>query len=286
MPHVSVHGFEAHFRDEGHGKPLVLGHSSTASSGQWRALVKRMSGQYRLMAPDHVGYGLTPTYPGVIPLAKLEVAIIEALLRLAAEPVHLVGHSYGGMVLARAAIRIPDRVRSLTLIEPTLFYLLAAFGLEGEHAEIAAVADRVARCIEAGDADAAGRGFIEYWVGPGGYDAMDPKLREAVRAGMPKVSIEFPTGFVPNGAEPDALKALRMPIQLIGGARTTTAARGIMKVLRRLFPNAVYREIAGGGHMCPVTHADAVNELIVEFVDRKTGRGRSDRTRLLANDGE
>jgi hypothetical protein len=43
-----------------------IAHSSTASSGQWQDLIKRMSGRYRLVAPDHIGYGRTAAYSGPV----------------------------------------------------------------------------------------------------------------------------------------------------------------------------------------------------------------------------
>ena len=191
MPQISVNGLDVYYRDEGRGIPLVLGHSSTGSSGQWRELIKRMSDRYRLVAPDHTGYGRTAAYLGDIPLMEQEIAIVDALVRFISQPVHLVGHSFGGSVLARAAVRMPEQVLSLTLVEPTLFYLLAPAGRASEHAEIKAVADRVIRYVDENNAAEAARGFIEYWVGPGAYDALDDRLREAVRAGMAKLRVEW-----------------------------------------------------------------------------------------------
>jgi pimeloyl-ACP methyl ester carboxylesterase len=39
------------------------------------------------------------------------------------EPIVLVGHSYGGLIAFDFALNHPDRIRSLILIEPPLFYL-------------------------------------------------------------------------------------------------------------------------------------------------------------------
>jgi hypothetical protein len=69
-------------------------------------------------------------------------------------------------VLTRAAVRMPGHVRSLTLIEPSLFYLLASAERVSEYAEIRAVADRVIRYVNENDTTEAARGFIDYWVGP------------------------------------------------------------------------------------------------------------------------
>jgi len=81
-----------------------------------------------------------------------EIEIIRRMIELAGAPVHLVGHSYGGSLMARMALMTPESVRSLTLIEPTLFYLLAPAGFRSEDEEIRAVADRVAHYVDAGDA--------------------------------------------------------------------------------------------------------------------------------------
>jgi pimeloyl-ACP methyl ester carboxylesterase len=128
MPQVSVHGVDVFYRDEGSGPTVILGHSSTASGGQWRSLIGRLSNRYRLLAPDHLGYGRTGPWPGELPLIEHEKAIIAALIDLVPNPVHLVGHSFGGAIMARVGADAPERVRSLTMIEPTLFHLLAPAG--------------------------------------------------------------------------------------------------------------------------------------------------------------
>jgi pimeloyl-ACP methyl ester carboxylesterase len=267
MPQISIKALEAFYRDEGRGIPVVLGHCSTGSSGQWREHFKRMTDRFRLVAPDHIGYGRTPLYRGEIPLVELEIAIVEAMLDLLAQPVHLVGHSYGGLLLARAAVRNPKRMRSLTLIEPTLFYLLGK-QRPLEHAEIKAVADRVIRYFDENDADEAARGFIDYWVRPGAYNGMSERARDSVRSGMVKLRIEWAIAFEPYGATIEALSALPMPIQLIEGSETTPAARAVMDILRELWPHTPYAKIDNAGHMSPVTHTEAVNEIIDKFVSR------------------
>jgi pimeloyl-ACP methyl ester carboxylesterase len=97
---------------------------------------------------------------------------------------------------------------------------------------------------------------------------MDDRLREAVRAGMAKLSVEWPAAFEPYGATAEAVSALEMRLQLIAGSRTTLAARAVMQELRSLCPWAAYAEIEGAGHIGPVTHAEAVNEIIDTFIGR------------------
>ena len=266
MPRVSVHGVDVFFRDEGQGESIVFGHCSTGSSGQWRVLIEQLVESHRLLAPDHLGYGRTGAYPGNLPLMDHEIAVIEALLSLTAGPAHFVGHSFGGSVLARAAVRMPQRVRSLTLIEPILFYLLEANGKHDEHAEIRAVADRVIRYVDAGDPEEAARGFLGYWSGPSGYEEMTDELQASVTKGMVKVRDEWGSAFEPCGAAIETLGELRIPIQLIAGTKTTAAAAAVMGILREIWPMAGYAEIPGAGHMAPVSHASLVNPIIEEFL--------------------
>jgi len=266
MPRVSVSGVDVFFRDEGQGEPVVLAHSSTASSGQWCALINALSDSYRLLAPDHLGYGRTGPYPGHLPLMDHEVAVIETLLRLAQTPAHFIGHSFGGSVLVRAAIRMPDRVQSLTLIEPILFYLLKDDEKLHEYAEIRAVADRVVRYVDAGDPEEAARGFINYWVGPGGYETMSEELQASIAKGMAKVRQEWKSAFEPHGATIEKLAEFNFPILLISGTKTTSAAAAVTGVLKRIWPTAKHAEIEGAGHMSPVSHASEVNRIIREFI--------------------
>jgi pimeloyl-ACP methyl ester carboxylesterase len=272
VPQMNVLGVEVFYRDEGIGPTIVLGHSSTASSGQWRALFARLQNRYRLIAPDHLGYGRTGAYPGGSSLVEYELAIIDGLLQGVSDRVHLVGHSYGGALMARTAVRAPSRVQSLTLIEPTLFYLLAATQRMAAHQEIFDQAQRVIRFVNAGNPEEAARGFIEYWVAAGAYDTMDERVRAPVTAGMAKLRDEWPTAFEAQGATLHALACLGMPIQLIAGGKTTAVAQGVIEVLRSIWPSAEYVEIASASHMLPVTHAERVNEVIERFLETHTDR--------------
>lgn len=266
MPQLPVNGLDVFYRDEGRGTPILLAHCSTGSGAQWKPLSGRLAPRFRLIAPDHIGYGRTGPYSGPPPVIDQEITIMMALLDVAGGPAHLIGHSYGGSILARVAVRAPERTRSLILIEPTLFHLLQQSGRIVEHAEIQAVADRVIQYVDAGDLPEAARGFIDYWTGPGVYERMDERLRPSIAQSMPKLRREWPESFAPWGATVEALSALQLPILLISGEKTTPPALSVTAILRRIWPAASHVEIAGAGHMSPITHADQVNANIEGFL--------------------
>ena len=85
MAQIKVHDLDVFYRDQGHGQTVILGHSSTGSSGQWRGLIDSMANDYRMLAPDHIGYGRTPNSRGLLPVMEHEMAIIQTMMQPVAE---------------------------------------------------------------------------------------------------------------------------------------------------------------------------------------------------------
>ena len=111
-----VRDVSVHFREAGQGSEVVLLHCSTGSGGQWRQLMERLAARYHLLAPDLHGYGRTGPWPaGRTDLIGDDMAIAEAMLGRSERSVHLIGHSYGGHIAARTALRHSHRIASLTL---------------------------------------------------------------------------------------------------------------------------------------------------------------------------
>ena len=84
---------------------MVCLHANASTSGQWRGLIERLSGRYRVLAPDSYGAGKSPDWPSdrVISLQD-EAAFVEPVFAAAGTPFTLVGHSYGAAIALRAAL--------------------------------------------------------------------------------------------------------------------------------------------------------------------------------------
>jgi pimeloyl-ACP methyl ester carboxylesterase len=260
MPCVEVRGSRVEYLDVGSGDPVVLLHSSASSAAQWRALAGQLSERHRVLAPDLFGYGASARWPGhgAFTLAH-EAEIVHALLDRAGAQAHLVGHSYGGAVALHAARTRGGRFRSLVLIEPVAFYLLA------DRAEIAAVADVVRRAVASGDYMGGCRHFYEYWSGPGSWDAVPPAKREAMAPLMAKVAIEFNAAFTEPAGLADH-RRIAVPTLLVLGERSPQPTRRICELLAATLRDARLCIVQGAGHMSPLTHRDAVNALVSEHL--------------------
>jgi pimeloyl-ACP methyl ester carboxylesterase len=97
---------------------LLLVHGSVANADLTWSAQKALAPRFEIVAPNRRGF---PPGPDVAHVDfEDEAAWLEQFLEPAART-HLVGHSYGGVIALLAAARYPDRVRSLTVVEPPAF---------------------------------------------------------------------------------------------------------------------------------------------------------------------
>lgn len=246
---------------------VLLLHSSASSSGQWRALMERLSADFHLIAPDLQGCGKSAPWHFKQPLRlDDEVDALAAVIERAGPRFHLVGHSFGGAVALRLALRHADRLASLTVYEPVLFSVLKTAAPQSEGwREVEAIATQTTALLDAGDVEAATARFVDYWMGEGRFAATPEAKRPALMAGMPAVKGHWQALF----NEPTPLSAwaqLPCPCLLMSGEASRASALGVAALLETTLPRLRRERFAGVGHMGPVTHPDAVNELIVDFL--------------------
>jgi pimeloyl-ACP methyl ester carboxylesterase len=262
------------FFDEGDGEAVVLLHSSLSSRRQWRKLQQQLRGRYRLLGLDLLGYGETPMPAGRggFRFAR-EVDLVERLLERVDGPAHLAGHSYGGAVALKTALRRPERVRSIYAHEPVLFALLRSEGWRQEWSEIAAVSLHAASRVREGRPDLAARGFINYWSGGGTWRSLSADRRQAFARTIPKVTLDFEA----ISSDTDGLSEYRKieaPVKLTAGDTGAQTARRVAELLARALPNVSLQIVAGAGHMAPVTDAERINAIISEHLDAVSLRKR------------
>jgi pimeloyl-ACP methyl ester carboxylesterase len=100
----------------GEGPTVVLVHGSIRGGQAAWGEQRPLAGRWTLVIPDRPGFGSGPLVERVD--FDVDAPLVAELLE---EGVHLVGHSYGGVVSLLAAARRPEEVRSLTVIEPPAF---------------------------------------------------------------------------------------------------------------------------------------------------------------------
>ena len=114
----SRRGFGMHFVDEGSGSPIVLLHGEPTWGYLWRAFISPLAAEHRVIVPDHMGFGKSETPADRTYLLDEHIDNLEALLveELDLEDVTLVLHDWGGLIGGCFALRHPDRVARMFLV--------------------------------------------------------------------------------------------------------------------------------------------------------------------------
>lgn len=121
------------FSVAGQGPALFMIHGIGARRATFDGVVAGLKDRFTCITYDLRGHGLTPWSGGRFDLDDL-VDDLEALrARLGIEQAHFAGHSLGGMIGPRYALRHPDRVLSLGI------WSTAAFRTEDDSAKVMGV---------------------------------------------------------------------------------------------------------------------------------------------------
>jgi pimeloyl-ACP methyl ester carboxylesterase len=263
MKQLSVDGFEIAYLDEGKGPAVIIGHCSSASHKEWLPLIETLKAEWRVLAPDLIGYGQSAPWPADQPFSvDADVQVVLAIAKKAKGKLHLVGHSYGAALLLEAARTLGARVKSLTLVEPSLFHLLRG---RPEWAEVETLAHAVLGAVASGDDRAAAKSFMTYWLGRWRWWLSPERFKSAIEATIPKVALEF--GLAVNA--PTTLQdyaAITAPTLLIVGGSTGAPNRTIVDLLATTLPDVQVAVVKGARHMSPFTHPAEINRLIVDHL--------------------
>ena len=119
---ISINGYNLSFLDQGKGKIIVMLHGNPTWSFYFRNLVNLLQSDYRVIVPDHMGCGFSDkpqNYPYTL---KTHIDNLENLLaRLGIEKFSMVLHDWGGAIGMGLAVRYPERVESIVVLNTAAF---------------------------------------------------------------------------------------------------------------------------------------------------------------------
>ena len=167
---IALDGLRYHYLDEGTGAPLLFVHGNPTWSFAWRNIVADLSRDFRCLAVDHIGCGLSDK-PQRYPY-RLETHIenLVALVdRLDLRAVTLVAHDWGGAIGIGTVLKRTDRFSRVVLMNT------AAFRSQ-------AIPWRIAVCRIPVLGAVAVRGFNAF-AGAATFMAVEKPMQPAVKAG-------------------------------------------------------------------------------------------------------
>jgi cis-3-alkyl-4-acyloxetan-2-one decarboxylase len=124
---LDLDGLGYHYLDEGNGPAVVMVHGNPSWSFYYRNLVLALRDRYRCIVPDHIGCGLSDK-PGDDRYAYTLSRRVDDLEKLlehlgVTENITLVVHDWGGMIGMAYAVRHPERIKRLVILNTGAFHL-------------------------------------------------------------------------------------------------------------------------------------------------------------------
>ncbi|MBN1365340.1 MAG: alpha/beta fold hydrolase [Syntrophaceae bacterium] len=122
--YFTINRLKMHYVDEGKGNPVVMVHGNPTWSFYYRNLIKDLSKNYRVIAVDHIGMGLSdkPGDDQYQYTAARRVEDLGALIEhLQLKKFTLVGHDWGGIIGSFYAAQHPEKIAGMILFNTSAF---------------------------------------------------------------------------------------------------------------------------------------------------------------------
>ena len=246
-----------HVVQQGSGEPIVLVHGSYATTSTWKKMVERLSQTHHCIAIKLPGHGGMPDPTDFAsPSIETELAVIEAAVRQFTDrPIHLVGHSYGGVVALAQALKGSVPVSRLTLFEPVATWVLDVVDDQAMLGELHTFLSRYRRDAAAEQPHVCGQ-VIDFWGGGDHFAALPAHIQDAMGTMVANNLRHWDICTVPRHSRAD-LAALNIPTHLVCGTRSNAVARAIVDHLHRVLPDSQRTDIEGASHALVTSHPEA-----------------------------
>ena len=237
------------------GVPIVLIHGFFLTSGMWWQQIDDLTGDFSVYALDMVGQPRSKHAVETHVHFHRRARCIDAVLAgLGLHDVHLVAHSYGGWLATHTAARTPNRLATLTLIDPAStvarlsgrFWRSLALLLTRPNS---ARAKRAAAWVTGHPAPGSSIDMVtELFVA--GFAAFAPPLRTP------------PLHFSGNRL----LRSVHLPVQVLLAGNSVHDSSKAIRRIQSVVPRWRYRLWPNASHTLPAEIADEVNDCIRQFV--------------------
>jgi pimeloyl-ACP methyl ester carboxylesterase len=280
MKMIDVDGVKLNYQEKGNGPTLILIHGIPTDYRAWEEQVDVLSKNFRT-----ISYSRRCAFPNqnkdyASSTVENNEKDLEGLIaQIGGGPVHLIAHSYGGAVAANCALKNPDLVRSLVLIEPWLLTML----LKNPDSKI----QNLSFLLRKPSVALSGRKAMKNTLAM--YKELDRKNMEKVLQmfldglqDQPNTMKQYSSAILemmranvgtvgelrtksPLFTKKEA-KRVSQPTLLLTGERSIKILQAIVGELHKSMPNNEMVTIPNAAHMSHIENPKAVNEAMSKFI--------------------
>lgn len=265
MPTITVNGAALYYEDQGSGpETIVFAHGLLWSGRMFANQVNALKGGYRCITFDFRGQGQSAVTSAGYDMETLTADAAALIEALGCGPCHFLGLSMGGFIAMRLAIRRPDLIKSLLLLETTadpeppesagnyrrLNFVARWFGLRP-------VAKPVMQIMF-------GQKFLTDPVRVALREQWRQHLLANHRIGITRAV----TGVITRQGVYDQLGQIAVPtLILVGDQDVATVPAKAERIHARIAASTLHI-IPGAGHTATVEEPAAVNALLIDFLEK------------------
>lgn len=265
-------GVRWHWVEAGAGDPVVLLHGMPGTWHSWAGVIPELAGEYRVLAFDLKGFGRSEAGAGDYSAAGVAAQLLDVLEREEVTPFRLVGHDWGGLVGARLAGEVPDKVEAYVHVAaPGDVYDLTRLP---DYRDFWLDPDEAPRFLEIADLVVA-RAYDQGV--PGGKEALPEELvqrriEDFGRAGGARSlahwfrDLELDESWRLGPRWRASWEQMSMPVLFVVGARDLlTPSETVLGLERRVSGPVRLRMIDDAGHFPHEERPDAVARVLLRF---------------------
>ena len=243
-----------YFVEQGQGQPIVFIHGSFANTSTWKQMVSSLSDRYRCICIKQPGHGGAPAPDDWDnPTVETEVDIVVSVLQhLKLDPIHLVAHSFGGVVAVAVALSGKVPLRAMTLFEPVLTGVLEVSGRNTEAGAVDRFCNDYRTAIADGETYACRR-VIDFWGGEGQFDQMPEFIKEAMDP-LTDYNARHWDLCQNTVYTLERYQDFSVPTQLVCGDQSSPIVRSISKSLAENLGTGKMDIISGASHFLVTSH--------------------------------
>jgi pimeloyl-ACP methyl ester carboxylesterase len=255
------------YDEAGAGRTVVLVPGSCSTGAAWRPVIAQWENNYRCVTTSLLGYGGTlERRTEADPDIAHEAEALEAVIRRAGCPVHLVGHSFGGLSALAVALRGRVPLLSLTVVEAPAAEILRHMGESRHYLAFRKMSDAYFSAYEAGNGTAIEQ-MIDFYGGAGTFAGWPQRLRDYASQTTPVNLLDWASAYGFDLTS-ELLATVKIPTLVLWGEASHPAAKRANELLGQYIPKAIVATISGAAHFMIATHAVEVAGVIAHHVAR------------------
>jgi len=249
----------------GSGEPLLMIHGAVISDS-FEAVAGRLSQSCQLITYRRRGFGGSSPARDAGTIADQATDAVALLDHLGVGAAHITGHSYGGIVALQMALDAPQRVHSLALLEPPLFFATPS------GVEFGARAAAIKEIYQSGDTAGA---LVAFLTAVCGEDPV-PRISKTLPAtwygqALSDAPALFGADFASLGpwafTEAQA-RSITQPALLVLGDRSGPLFVESFEMLKDWLPNAEPFVLEDATHLLQMENPGGMVEGLLSFLER------------------